>query len=213
MSSDFLAALAGSHLYPLTDRLLSGLSHSDQVLRLSAGGARLVQLRDKTASPAEFYSSAEVALRAARSGDLKVIINDRVDIALALRADGVHLGQDDLPPEAARRLLGPDAIIGFSTHNPQQAQAATEMPIDYIAIGPIFATQSKENPEPTVGLEGLRLVRRAVGTMPLVAIGGITFANSVSVLDAGADAVSIIGELWRFPVQAEAQLKRFLSHR
>src|ERR1044072_867368 len=113
MSSTFLAALGGSQLYPLTDRLLSGFSHADQVLQLSAGGAKLVQLREKIATSAEFYESASSALPAARAGGVKVIINDRVDIALALKADGVHLGQDDLPAEAARSLLGSDAIIGL----------------------------------------------------------------------------------------------------
>ncbi len=210
MSSNFLAAL-GSQLYPLTDRLLSGLSHTDQVLRLSAGGARLVQLREKIATSAEFYASAKDALRAARACGLKVIINDRVDIALALNADGVHLGQNDLPAEAARRLLGPDAFIGLSTHDLRQAEAAAKMPIDYIAIGPIFATQSKASPDPPVGLGGLRLVRQAVGNMPLVAIGGITLGNCASVRNAGADAVSVLSSIWQPPGQAETQVKRFLA--
>jgi thiamine-phosphate pyrophosphorylase len=213
MSSNFLAALAGSKLYPLTDRFLSGLSHTDQVLLLSAGGARLVQVREKLASPAEFYDQAKQALQAAHAASMKVIINDRVDIALALQADGVHLGQDDLPAEAARRLLGPDAVIGFSTHELKQAEAATQLPVDYIAIGPIFATQSKESANPPVGLAGLRRIRQAIGTIPLVAIGGITLENGQSVLDAGADAISVIGNIWQPLRQAEAQVKRFLTLR
>jgi thiamine-phosphate pyrophosphorylase len=171
----------------------------------------LVQLREKTAAPAEFYQQAHEALLAAHRGGMKVIINDRVDIALALRADGVHLGQDDLPPGAARRLLGPDLIIGFSTHDLRQAEAATQMPIDYIAIGPMFSTQSKRAANLPVGLEGLRLVRRAVGTIPLVAIGGITLENSRSVLEAGADAVSVIGSLWRPFGGAETRVREFLT--
>jgi thiamine-phosphate pyrophosphorylase len=213
MSSRFLSALAGSQLYPLTDRVLSGLSHSDQISRLSVGGAKLVQLREKIASPAEFYSQAKDAMATARTCGLMVIINDRVDIALAVQSDGVHLGQDDIPAEAARGLLGPDAIIGFSTHGLKQAEAATKLPIDYIAIGPIFATQSKEAACPPVGLGGLRLVRQAVGRIPLVAIGGITLANSHSVLDAGADAVSVISNIWQHPEQADLQVKRFLMTR
>jgi thiamine-phosphate pyrophosphorylase len=209
MSSSFLDSLAGSPLYPVTDRSLSGLSHADQILKLSEGGASLVQLREKSASPAEFYAQAEEALRIARQRRLRIIINDRVDIALALRADGVHLGQDDLPAEAARRILGSDAIIGFSTHNPKQAQFATKLPIDYIAIGPIFPTTSKEATNPPVGLEGLRLVRKAVGPIPLVAIGGITVENSKSVLDAGADVVAVIRDIWRPPGRASTQLERF----
>lgn len=211
MSSNFLDALAGSRLYPLTDRNLSGLSHADQLLQLSDGGATLVQLREKTVSPLEFYAQADTALRIAREWGLKVIINDRVDIALTLKADGVHLGQDDLPPDAARRLLGPNAIIGFSTHNPTQALAAMQMPIDYMAIGPIFPTATKERSMEPIGLEGLRLVRQAVGTTPLVAIGGITVENSWSVMNAGADALAVISGIWKPSGQAKIQIKRFLE--
>jgi thiamine-phosphate pyrophosphorylase len=196
MSANFLNALAGTRLYPLTDRRLSGLSHTEQVLRLGAAGATLIQLREKVLSPLDFYLDAEATLRTARHRGIKVIINDRVDIALALKADGVHLGQDDLPPEAARRLLGPEAIIGFSTHNLEQARVAAKMPVDYIALGPIFATSTKETPDPQVGLQGLRLVREAVGEIPLVAIGGITFDNCQDVLDAGADVIAVIRDFW-----------------
>jgi thiamine-phosphate pyrophosphorylase len=210
MGSNFLDALAGARLYPVTDRKLSGLSHADQLLQLHEGGATLVQLREKVLSPLEFYAQAEAAMRIARARSLKFIINDRVDIALALKADGVHLGQDDLPAEAARRILGPDAFIGFSTHNPNQARAATQMPIDYIAIGPIFATATKDASNPPVGLEGLNLVRQAVGTVPLVAIGGITVENSRAVLDSGADIVAVISDIWRPAGQAPAQVRRFL---
>ncbi|MFL6284963.1 MAG: thiamine phosphate synthase, partial [Pyrinomonadaceae bacterium] len=124
-----------------------------------------------------------------------LIINDRADIALALGADGVHLGQDDMPPEAARSLLGGGAVVGFSTHGVEQAIAAARLPVDYIAVGPIFKTASKENPDPVVGLEGLRRVREAVGRLPLVAIGGVTRENVPSVLDAGADSVAVISAL------------------
>src|SRR5215213_1130081 len=133
-------------LYPITDARVSGLSHAEQVARLSAGGAALVQLREKQLSPREFYGEAEAALRVARELGVRLIINDRVDIALALGADGVHLGQDDLPPAAARELLGERAVIGFSTHNEEQASEAARLPVDYLAVGPIFQTSSKENP-------------------------------------------------------------------
>jgi thiamine-phosphate pyrophosphorylase len=205
-----LSALAGTRLYPLTDRHLSGLSHAEQVSQLSEGGAVLIQLREKILSPFEFYSEAEAALRVAREQGVKIIINDGVDIALALKADGVHLGQDDLPPEAARRILGPGAIIGFSTHDPDQAQLAAKMPIDYIAIGPIFATSTKESSDPPVGLEGLRIVRQLVGAIPLAAIGGITIENGKEVLDAGADAISIIRDIWTLPGQAAGHTNRLL---
>ena len=170
----------------------------------------LVQLREKILSPLEFYIEAAAAMRVARERGIKIIINDRVDIALALQADGVHLGQDDLPPEAARRVLGPDAIIGFSTHDPEQARLATQMPVDYIAVGPIFATTTKRAPDPSVGLNGLRIVRQAVGTVPLVAIGGITLENSQEVLDAGADAIAVVRNLWIPSGQAAQQTKRLL---
>lgn len=211
MSSNFLAALAGTRLYPLTDRRLSGLSHAEQVSQLSAGGATIVQLREKFLSPLAFYSEAAAALRVARTCGIKIIINDRVDVALALNADGVHLGQDDMPPEAARRILGPDAIIGFSTHSLEQARLAAGMPVDYVAIGPIFATLTKQASETPVGLEGLRLARHAVGKLPLVAIGGITFENSLEVLTAGGDALAVIRDIWIPAGQASAQIRRLLD--
>lgn len=198
-------------VYPITDARLTGLSHAEQVARLGAGGATLVQLREKHLSPVEFYRAALEALRVARQLGVRLIINDRADIALALHADGVHLGQDDLPPEAARRLLGPTAIIGFSTHNLEQAVAAASLPIDYIAIGPIYSTSSKEKPDPLVGLEGLRLVRQATGTIPLVAIGGITRENAPSVLAAGADSLACISTLLAEPSQIKERTRELLS--
>jgi thiamine-phosphate pyrophosphorylase len=182
-------------IYPITDRRLSGLSHAEQVRRLGAGGATFVQLREKHLSPREFHREAEDALRVARGLGVRLIVNDRVDIALALGADGVHLGQDDLPPAAARELLGGPAVIGFSTHNEEQAREAARLPVDYLAIGPIFQTSSKENPDPVVGLEGLRRVRRIVGQIPLVAIGGIHPENVREVFAAGADSVAVISLL------------------
>ena len=210
MRSAFLNALAGTRLYPLTDRRLSGLSHSQQLSHLSKVGATIVQLREKTLSPLEFYREASEAVRGARENNLTIIINDRVDIALALGADGVHLGQDDLPPEAVRELLGPDVIIGVSTHNLQQAILSTRMPIDYIALGPIFSTATKESPAPTVGLEELTRIRQAVTDIPLVAIGGITLENGQDVLNAGADAVAVISDIWTSSGQFAPQIGRLL---
>lgn len=190
-------------LYPITDRRLSGLSHAEQVARLVEGGAVFIQLREKHLSPREFYREAEEALKVARARGAKLIINDRADIALTLDADGVHLGQDDVPPEAARALLGEGAVIGFSTHSVEQAIAAARLPVDYIAVGPVFATTSKERPDPQVGLEGLRRVREAVGRIPLVAIGGVTRENAPSVLAAGADSVAVISALLSPEVPSE----------
>ncbi len=186
-------------VYPLTDVQLSGLSHAEQVRLLSAGGASFVQLREKQAPALEFYEQAKAAVAVAVRSGVKVIINDRVDVALAAGAHGVHLGQDDIPPEAARRLLGSEAIIGYSTHTVEQAVGALAMPVDYIAIGPIFQTATKTDTSPVLGLEGLRAVRRATGDFPLVAIGGITHANAAEVIAAGADSVAVISALLAQP--------------
>jgi thiamine-phosphate pyrophosphorylase len=182
-------------IYPITDVRLTKISHAEQVEKLIEGGAKIVQLREKYAAPKDFYESAKKALKIARRQNVKIIINDRVDIALVLKADGVHLGQDDLPPKNAREILGEKAIIGFSTHNIKQAISAVKLPINYLAIGPVFATKTKENPDEIVGIEGVKKVREAVGDFPLVAIGGITLENFQDVLDAGANSVAIISDL------------------
>lgn len=196
-------------IYPITDAYLSGISHAEQIRRLIDGNARIVQIREKRASSGEFFEAARDVVDAAQNYGLKVIINDRVDIAIALKADGIHLGQDDLPPEQARKLLGDKAVIGYSTHSFKQALAAVELPIDYIAIGPIFATATKEDPEPAVGLNGLREVRDATGNFPLVAIGGITLENIESVFDAGVDSAAIIAEIIRDPEKIAEKLNEF----
>ena len=197
-------------IYPITDTRLSGLSHAEQVTRLIAGGATLIQLRDKHAAPREFYHQATNALNISREHGVRLIVNDRVDIALALKADGVHLGQTDMPVEAARDLLGQTAIVGISTHNLARAQFATRLPVDYIAFGPIFGTYTKENPDPTVGLSILNEVRSIVSSLPLVAIGGINFANARETLKAGADAVAIISALLAEPGEIEGNMRRML---
>jgi thiamine-phosphate pyrophosphorylase len=198
-------------LYAITDRRLSGLSHAEQVLRLSLGGAQLIQLREKQQGAREFFREAEAALIVARQRGVRLIINDRVDIALALGADGVHLGQDDMPPEAARRILGEHAVIGFSTHNEEQARLAASLPVDYLAIGPVFPTSSKDNPDPVVGPEGLRRVREAVPGLPLVAIGGITPENALETLASGADSLAVISALLADPAQIQARLSHWLA--
>jgi thiamine-phosphate pyrophosphorylase len=186
-------------VYALTDVQLSGLTHADQVKLLSSAGARFVQLREKRLPALGFYEQAKAALAVATPDGVQLIINDRVDIALATGAHGVHLGQDDMPPEAARRLLGTGAIIGYSTHNVEQAQKALTLPIDYLAIGPIFQTPTKTDTFPTLGLDGLRAVRQAIGEAQLVAIGGITHSNASKVIEAGADSVAVISALLSDP--------------
>ena len=182
-------------VYPITDVEIAGVSHADQVSLLADGGATFVQLREKNLPSLDFYHETKAALAITRQRGITLIINDRVDVALALGGDGVHLGQDDLPPDAARKMLGNDAIIGYSTHNVAQAIDAAILPVDYIAIGPIFQTGSKANPDPIVGLDGLRAVRKAIGDRHLVAIGGITEENAPAVINAGADSIALISAL------------------
>ncbi|HEX8457500.1 MAG TPA: thiamine phosphate synthase [Pyrinomonadaceae bacterium] len=201
--------------YPITDARLTRLAHAEQVSRLRDGGAKFIQLREKHLSPRDFYDEAEEAIDIARERNVRLIVNDRADIALALGADGVHLGQDDLDPAVARRLLGERFIIGYSTHTVAQAIQAARQPVDYIALGPIFPTQTKENPAPTVGLEALRRVRDSIDpSVALVAIGGITRDNARLALQAGADSVALISALLADPnkiVERTKELRRSLQ--
>jgi thiamine-phosphate pyrophosphorylase len=198
-------------VYPLTDAAISGLSHAEQVKRLAAGGATIVQLREKNMAAVEFHTEASAAINVARKVGIHLIINDRVDIALAVGADGVHLGQHDLPVQAARSLLGPKAIIGLSTHNLQQAKKALDLPVDYIALGPIFTTRTKANPDPELGLRGLQQVSEVAGDIPLVAIGGITPKNATDVIAAGADSVALISSLLLVPAAISERMADLFS--
>jgi thiamine-phosphate pyrophosphorylase len=195
-------------IYPITDCRITKLSHTEQVKKLIEGGAEIIQLREKFASPKEFYEDAKTAVTIAKTADVRIIINDRVDIALAVKADGVHLGQDDLPPIYARKVLGENTIIGFSTHTVKQAIEAIKLPIDYIAIGPIFATATKENPDKIVGIEGLKNVRKAISDFPLVAIGGITLENVEEVLQF-ADSVALISSILDGSI--EENMRKFID--
>jgi thiamine-phosphate pyrophosphorylase len=140
---------------------------------------------------------------------VRLIMNDRADLCLAAAFDGVHVGQDDLSPEAVRAIIGPDRWLGVSTHNPEQLREADLTSADYLAIGPVFATSSKERPDPVVGLEGVRRAR-ALTRKPLVAIGGITRANATSVIEAGADSVAVISDLLRDPRKSAEEFFRIL---
>jgi len=170
------------------------------------GGAAILQLRHKGHFSRRLFEQTErIAALCARYQAL-FIVDDRADVARLVGA-GVHLGQEDLPPRLARRIVGPEAVIGFSTHNAEQLIAAAEEPVDYLALGPIFETGSKERPDPVVGLERLRAWRRLT-TRPLVAIGGITRANAPAVLAAGADSVAVIGDLIADPCSPERLRER-----
>lgn len=140
---------------------------------------------------------------------VRLIMNDRADLCLAAEFDGVHVGQDDLSPESVRKIIGPNRWLGVSTHNPEQLSQAELTSADYLAIGPVFATSSKEKPDPVVGLEGVRRAR-ALTRKPLVAIGGITRANAASVIEAGADSVAVISDLLRDPRKSAEEFFRIL---
>jgi len=185
-------------LCAITDRgLAGGLSHDSIARALLSGGARWIQIREKTLSPRLFLSearSAVVAMRAV-SKETLVVINDRVDIAMASGADGVHVGRDDLPPEEARLLMGSPAMIGVSTHSLEEGIRAADLPVDYVAIGPVYPTGTKPDSEPVVGLETVRRLAQAI-SLPVVGIGGIGPTNARQVLDAGATAVAVISALY-----------------
>ncbi|HSP98483.1 MAG TPA: thiamine phosphate synthase [Candidatus Dormibacteraeota bacterium] len=189
-------------LYPIADAdsCADVVALAEAIL---AGGSRLLQLRAKRTTTRELIDLARaVRERAARAGAL-LILNDRVDVA-RLVGTGVHLGQDDLPPAAARAILGPEAVIGLSTHNLGQLDAALRAGgIDYVAFGPIFATRNKENPDPELGVEAVAAAR-ARCPLPLVAIGGLTGDSIPAVRAAGADAVAVIGAIAAAPDPAAA---------
>lgn len=195
-------------IYPITDTIISSLKHAEQVEHLLAGGATFIQLREKNDSAQAFFDDAANALRLARNAKAAIIINDRVDIALALGAHGVHLGQTDMPVNAARQLLGPEAIIGYSTHNLDQVKAALELPIDYLAFGPIFATRTKQNPDPVAGLDQLGAAKSIAGKRPVVAIGGIDQATLADVFSSGADSAAMVSEILSAPGQIAANLRK-----
>ena len=164
---------------------------------LVAGGVTLLQYRNKTDDARQILEQAR-ELKGQLGTSVKLIMNDRADLCLAAGFDGVHVGQEDLSPAGVRAVIGGSLWLGVSTHNPEQLAEADKTTANYLAIGPVFATQSKANPDPVVGLEGIRRAR-AITRKPLVAIGGITRGNCRSVIEAGADAVAVISDLIRDP--------------
>ena len=183
-------------LCALTDRRLAGgMSHDRIAEAMLRGGARWIQLREKELRPGPFLAQAAVAAALARAGRAILIVNDRVDLALAAGADGVHVGRDDLPAEEARALLGAGRLVGVSTHSVEEGIAASRLPVDYVAIGPVFPTTTKKDTEPVVGLDAVTRLAGAID-LPVVGIGGIGPGNARSVLDAGASAVAVISALY-----------------
>lgn len=194
-------------IYPILDTgslEARGLAMETAAAAFLEGGAGILQIRHKGHPSRTDFAAAQTVARLCREAGASLIVDDRADFALLLEA-GLHVGQDDLPPRDARRLMGAEAVIGFSSHDSRQLCAAGGEPVDYVALGPIFATASKRNPDAVVGLEELRRCRALI-EKPLVAIGGITLENAAQVLKAGADSLAVIAGL--LPAEATARALR-----
>jgi len=198
-------------LYPILDTSsfqdIGALLYAAE--ELLAGGVTLLQYRNKSANAREMLEQAR-ELKRRLGGSVKLIMNDRADLCLAAGFDGVHVGQEDLSPQGARKVIGEKLWLGVSTHNAEQILEADKTSADYLAIGPVFSTASKVNPDPVVGLEGVRRAR-ALTRKPLVAIGGINRANCRSVIEAGADSVAVISDLIREPRKSAEEILRILG--
>ncbi len=210
-----MARLALPRFYPILDAgllLRAGLSIESFARELRAAGIRFLQYRDKDATDELLLERAAMLRGIFPASDSCLILNDRVPLVLSAGYDGVHVGQEDLSPARARGMLGSEIIVGVSTHGEAQLREAAVSPVDYVAIGPVFATSSKQVPDPVVGLEGVRAAR-AMTDKPLVAIGGITRANCAAVIEAGADSVAVISDLVQNPGKSvEEFFARLGSH-
>ena len=173
----------------------AGWAPADLARAYLDGGARLIQIRAKHLASGPLLTLCETIVRMASLNEASVIVNDRADLAALAGAAGVHVGQDDLAPAEARRLLGAEAVVGFSTHTTKQIELAVREPVSYIAVGPVFSTHTKETGYSAVGLELVSIAVRLAGPIPVVAIGGITIDTAESVLHAGATSVAVIGDL------------------
>jgi len=199
-----------SGLYVILDPSVCPARPLVEVLTTAAeAGASLFQYRNKTASMKEAYAEALALRRAAAKAGVLFIVNDRCDLALAVDADGVHLGQGDLPLDMAKKVMGPDKLIGISTHNPNQVREATAGKPDYLGFGPIFNAGSKQGHDPVVGLEGLRAIR-SLTSLPVFAIGGIQIDQAGEVMRAGANGVAIISAILKAP-DISLAVKAFLA--
>lgn len=189
MTTPVAADKLRGEIYCITDRTLSGLSPTEQTRQMLLGGARVVQLRDKDATQGDLLREGMAMRALTRSTGALLIINDDVDIAMACDADGVHLGQDDLSPTEARHRTGNDFIIGISTHTSEQLHRALAEPVDYIAVGPVFGTTTKANPDAATGVQLVEEALRLAGARPVVAIGGIHAGNLSQIPSACSAAI------------------------
>jgi thiamine-phosphate pyrophosphorylase len=210
-----MARLDLPRFYPILDAGLltrTGLSIESFARELREAGIRFLQYRDKEAADELLLQRAAILRRIFPASDSCLILNDRVPLVLSAGYDGVHVGQEDLSPAEARAMVGSEVIVGVSTHGASQLVKAADSPVDYVAIGPVFATSSKQVPDPVVGLDGVRAAR-ALTNKPLVAIGGITRANCAAVIEAGADSVAVISDLIQSPGKSvEEFFSRLGSH-
>jgi thiamine-phosphate pyrophosphorylase len=201
-------------LYPILDAGLlirAGLSMEGFARELRQAGIRFLQYRDKEATDEVVLERAALLRTIFPAFDSCLILNDRVSLLSTARYDGVHVGQEDLSPAQARATLGNGVLIGVSTHGEGQLLSAADGPADYVAIGPVFSTASKQDPDPVVGLDGVRAAR-AMTAKPLVAIGGITRSNCAAVIQAGADSVAVISDLIPRPGSSTGKLvQEFLT--
>ena len=183
-------------VYPILDTetlAQHGIALDTAAAALLEGGAGILQVRQKGHWTRQVFESARQVACLCREAGAVLVVNDRADFAMLLEG-GLHIGQEDLAPRDARKLIGPDALLGFSSHNLEQLSAAGGEPVDYVALGPVYPTSSKHNPDPVVGVDEVRRLRPLI-EKPLVAIGGITRANAAAVFNAGADSVAVISDL------------------
>ena len=196
-------------LYAIMDASLLNSSEQAVAEMLAQSGAALIQYRNKQSSARRLFESVSQLLRILRPLAARLVVNDRPDIAALSGADGVHVGQQDLGPAEARAIVGPACCVGVSTHSLEQVRAAADSPADYIAVGPIFPTATKERPDPVVGLDFIRLAR-ALTDKPLVAIGGITLERAPQVFAAGADSLAVARDLLT-AADPVARVRQFLK--
>jgi thiamine-phosphate pyrophosphorylase len=200
-------------LYPIVDEGVlerRGVALGRVAEDLKAAGAQLVQYRNKVGEPESVLRFAAIVWEVFAGTGFRLIMNDRADLAVLAGFGGVHVGQGDLSPEDARRVVGVERWVGVSTHNDEQVRVADATSADYIAVGPVFATGTKVDAEPVIGLEGVRRAR-SLTTKPMVAIGGITRANAQSVIDAGADSGAVISALFVEGETVEKVARDFLE--
>ncbi len=206
-----------ARFYPILDTALlvrRCITLEDAAAALLSANAKTVQFRHKGQFKAHMFETAERIAALCRAAGAQFVLNDRADLAMLIEKAGVHVGQTDLAPRDVRSVLGGGRLAGFSTHNEAQLRAAAAEPVDYVALGPIFGTGSKENPDPVVGVGELRRLRPLAGKRPLVAIGGITKDRAAEVYAAGADSIAVIGDLFpehATPAAVERRAREWLT--